>query len=198
MQLAQRRYWVFDMDGTLTRAIHDFEFIRYQLGVPQGDDILAYLQSLPNEQAAARYAWLYEHEHALALRATAATGAQALLSHLSQHGVHLGILTRNIHPVARLTLEHIGVSHYFPDATLLGRNEAAPKPDPAGLLKLASGWNVTPDTLVMVGDSLLDVETGRAAGALTILIQPTPDKRAHLADLWVPDARALLAEVFDA
>ena len=28
MNLADRRYWIFDMDGTLTVAIHDFDAIR--------------------------------------------------------------------------------------------------------------------------------------------------------------------------
>ena len=41
--LAQLRHWVFDMDGTLTVAVHDFAAIRRALEIPPQDDILAHL-----------------------------------------------------------------------------------------------------------------------------------------------------------
>lgn len=197
MQLAQRRYWVFDMDGTLTKAIHDFAHIRRMLDVPPEADILTYLDSLSEDEAASRFAWLREYEDTLARQATPAIGMARLLARLTEEEVSLGILTRNLHSIARLTLEQVGFSAYFPEEAILGREEADPKPDPSGLLKLASAWNVMPDTLVMVGDSMLDIDTGRAAGALTVLMQPTPEARAHLADVWVSDANALYDEVFD-
>ena len=34
------RHWVFDMDGTLTVAVHDFPAIKRALGIPQDDDTL--------------------------------------------------------------------------------------------------------------------------------------------------------------
>ena len=34
MSLAEVRHWVFDMDGTLTVAVHDFAAIRVALGDP--------------------------------------------------------------------------------------------------------------------------------------------------------------------
>ena len=38
--LAGRGHWVFDMDGTLTVAAHDFDAIRRELGVPAGKPLL--------------------------------------------------------------------------------------------------------------------------------------------------------------
>ncbi|HCR31850.1 MAG TPA: HAD family hydrolase, partial [Stenotrophomonas sp.] len=32
--LSAVRHWVFDMDGTLTVAMHDFERIKRELGIP--------------------------------------------------------------------------------------------------------------------------------------------------------------------
>lgn len=142
MPLAQRRYWVFNMDGTLTQAIHDFAYMRRMLEVPPEADILAYLHALPEKEAQARFAWLHEYEATLAQQAVPAEGIDRVLA-------------------------------------------------------LVSAWNVTPDTLVMVGDSMLDIDTGRAAGALTVLMQPAPNKQAHLADLWVANAKTLYDAIFD-
>ena len=62
MRLADIRHWVFDMDGTLTRAVHDFPAIRRALDIPEQDDILLHLAALPEAEAAAKHAWLLEHE----------------------------------------------------------------------------------------------------------------------------------------
>ena len=48
------RHWVFDMDGTLTVAVHDFPAIKRGLGSPQEDDILHHLAALPADEAAAK------------------------------------------------------------------------------------------------------------------------------------------------
>ncbi|HIN00314.1 MAG TPA: HAD family hydrolase, partial [Deltaproteobacteria bacterium] len=37
--LLQRKYWIFDLDGTLTVAVHDFNAIRNELGIPAGQPI---------------------------------------------------------------------------------------------------------------------------------------------------------------
>ena len=47
MSLADVRHWVFDMDGTLTVAVHDFAAIRVALAIPPEDDILTHLAALP-------------------------------------------------------------------------------------------------------------------------------------------------------
>ena len=39
-QLTRRPCWIFDLDGTLTVAAHDFDAIRAELGLPQGRPIL--------------------------------------------------------------------------------------------------------------------------------------------------------------
>ena len=51
---------------------------------------------------------------------------------------------------------------------MLGRAEAPPKPDPAGIYHLQDVWQVEADSLVMVGDYLFDLQAGKSAGAMTI------------------------------
>lgn len=74
MSLVDIRHWVFDMDGTLTIAVHDFAAIRVALAIPAEDDILTHLAALPAEEAAAKHAWLLEHERDLALGSRPAPG----------------------------------------------------------------------------------------------------------------------------
>lgn len=186
------RHWVFDMDGTLTCAIHDFDLMRRTMSVPAGIDILDYLNALPHEKAERHFQWLRQYEYELAEQAQAAEGIHDLLSRLLAQGVTLGLLTRNIAPLARLTLERAGLSSFFPDETLLGRDDAEPKPDPDGLRRLAAQWQVTPSSLVMVGDSIIDVMTGRAAGAYTVLLHSDDEDAQALADLSVNTAGALM------
>ena len=58
MSLADVHHWVFDMDGTLTVAVHDFAAIRVALAIPAEADILTHLAALPADEAAAKHAWL--------------------------------------------------------------------------------------------------------------------------------------------
>src|SRR5690606_14830162 len=112
-RLGRYRHWVFDMDGTLTIAVHDFAAIRVALDIPPEDDILHHLAALPEDEAAAKHAWLLAHERELALNARPADGAIELVRELHQRGCQLGILTRNAHELALLTLDAIGLGDCF-------------------------------------------------------------------------------------
>ncbi|EKT4482524.1 HAD family hydrolase [Pseudomonas putida] len=191
MSLGEVRHWVFDMDGTLTVAVHDFDAIRVALEIPAEHDILTHLAALPADEAAAKHAWLLEHERDLAVASTAATGAVELVHELAGRGCRLGILTRNARELAHVTLEAIGLADCFPVEHILGRDEAAPKPSPDGLLKIASAWGVAPSELVMVGDYRFDLDCGRAAGARTVLVNLPDNPWPELVDWHAADCRAL-------
>lgn len=171
--ILERGHWVFDLDGTLTVAIHDFAAIRQALGVPPGEDILGYLDALPEAHALRARERLAGMEAELAERNTPAVGALGLLRRLHGRGVRLGVLTRNTRDIALRTLDRIGLASYLAPADVLGRDEAPAKPDPGGLLKLASHWGVPACEMVMVGDYRFDLQTGRAAGAATVHVDPT-------------------------
>ena len=186
VEILQRGHWIFDLDGTLTVAIHDFARIRSLLGVPDGTDILGHLDALPEAEALVARERLDTIEDELAGRTEPAEGALGLVRLLHRRGARLGVLTRNTCRNALRTLERIGLDPYIEDACVLGRGEALPKPDPDGILKLAGGWNVPASTLVMVGDYCFDLQTGRAAGAATIHVDPTRTFRwPELADICV-------------
>lgn len=192
MTLRQRSHWVFDLDGTLTLAVHDFAAIRRHLGIPEQADILHHLADLPATEREAKHAWLFEHERELAVAARPAPGAIDLVRSLHGRGCRLGILTRNARDLALLTLAAIGLEDCFDPVAVLGRDEAAPKPDPGGLLQLAEFWQVAPTRLVMVGDHGYDLECGRAAGSWTIQVNNPDDRWAAVRDLHFDDCAALL------
>ncbi|CAM3262725.1 HAD family hydrolase [Pseudomonas floridensis] len=191
MTLHDIRHWVFDMDGTLTIPVHDFPAIKRELGIAQDDDILGHLAALPAAESAAKHAWLLEHERELALGAQPADGAVELIRELAGRGYRLGILTRNARELAHITLQAIGLDDCFAVEDVLGRDEATPKPHPAGLLKLASAWDVEPKKMVMIGDYRHDLDCGRAAGAKTILVNLPQNPWPELADWHAVDCVAL-------
>ncbi len=191
MSLAQIKHWVFDMDGTLTVAVHDFAAIRVALDIPPEDDILTHLAALPRDVSAAKHAWLLEHERELALGSVAAEGAVELVRELARRDYRLGILTRNARELAHVTLEAIGLADCFAIDDVLGREDAPPKPDPGGLLKLAAAWDVSPSQMVMVGDYRFDLDCGRAAGTKTVLVNVPQNLWPELADWHAEDCTAL-------
>ena len=191
-RLGEYRHWVFDMDGTLTLAVHDFDLIRRELGIPASHDILEHLAALAPEEAAACHAWLMAHERELALASQPAPGALDLLHALHEAGCRLAVLTRNAGSLAWLTLQAIGVDGLFQQGEVIGRDDAVPKPDPDGLLRLATRWQVPAQQLVMVGDYRFDLECGRAAGAATVLVNQPEPVWPELADWQFRDCEEVL------
>ena len=187
MDLLSRRHWVFDMDGTLTVAAHDFDAIRAALGLPAGRPILETLSDLPASEAAALHARLEDIEEQIAVRSVAQPSALALLTALRDRGIRLGILTRNKRRLAAISLAAAGLSDFFAPGDVLGRDEADPKPSPAGILALLARWSTTGADAVMVGDYLFDLQAGRAAGTATVLFDvsgafPWPDHADRCVD----------------
>lgn len=179
MSLRSKSFWIFDLDGTLTLPVHDFDYIRKELDIPAVIDILGYLALLPENEASNRRTRLQEIETELAHKAQPAPGALKTVGKLHQSGAQLGILTRNDRDIALLTLETIGMGNYFANSYVLGRDEAPPKPDPAGIHRLLAEWRAAPSDAVMVGDYLFDLQAGRAAGTTTVHVGRPDGKSWH-------------------
>ena len=186
------QHWVFDMDGTLTVAVHDFLYIRRMLEIPGDADILGYLSTLPSDEAQQKHNWLLEHERQLALDSEPAPGAVELVQHLHQQGRELAILTRNAQELAMLTLDAIDLLDYFPSSMILGREQAIPKPHPDGLIKIAQHWQIAPKHMAMIGDFHMDLASAQAAGAYAVQVNTEKDLWPELTDFHAVDCRQLL------
>ena len=171
--LAGRSHWVFDMDGTLTVAAHDFDAIRSELGMQPEKPLLETLATLPADEAERANHRLAEIELEIAADAVAQEGAAELLAHLLDGGRNIGILTRNTGPAARETLAAAGLMRYFEDGAIVARETCAPKPSPAGVHHLLGHWRAPAAAAVVVGDYLCDLQAGRAAEATTVHLDVT-------------------------
>lgn len=186
------QHWVFDMDGTLTIAVHDFLYIRRMLEIPEHADILGHLATLPTTEAQQKHHWLLEHERQLALDSVPALGAIELVQHLHGQGRELAILTRNAKELALLTLEAIDLLDYFSDRLILGREQAIPKPHPGGLLKIAQHWQIAPTRMLMVGDFHMDLKAAQAAGTYAVQVNTADNLWPELTDFHAIDCQHLL------
>ncbi len=180
------------MDGTLTETVHDFDAIRQALDVPPGQPILEYLDGLPAEAALDRYQRLEQIERELAMVSRARPGAVDLLQRLTRRGSRVGILTRNTLDNAVTTLAVCGLDGFFDSACVMGREQALPKPHPEGVHKLLRRWGAAPQSSVMVGDYVFDLQAGRAAGTATVYLDVRDERRwTDYADVTVTTLDAL-------
>ena len=172
-ELLNCKNWIFDMDGTLTIAQHDFDAIREELGLPFGLPILESLDQLSEEESIPLHKRLNEIELDIAAESKAAEGSEQLLELLLSNGANIGILTRNNKINIDVTLKAAGLNEYFQDENLLSRDCVKPKPAPDGILFLLDRWNVSTESAIMVGDHLHDLLTGKVAGTTTLYVDPS-------------------------
>ena len=164
------QHWIFDLDGTLTLGVHDFAMMRSELGLAPDAAILEAVQAMPHERAAPLWDKINAMEYHFASLAKPMPGAFELLEQLQKAGVTLGILTRNVMPVALETLKTCNLDGFFKTCDILDRDSCAPKPHPDGIHLLLNQWGADACDSVMIGDYLFDLEAGKAANVATVHI----------------------------
>jgi HAD superfamily hydrolase (TIGR01509 family) len=171
---------VFDLDGVLIDSRPQMEFVFrecyrefgsgdepplqeffHRMGMPL-PDILREL-GLPPEMAA-KYR---EMSRQLYRQIRVVDGAISTLQLLHGLGVPLGLMTGKDRARTLEILNYFGLRHFL-SAIVCGDDQFPGKPAPDGLWSLASAFDVSPDRVVIVGDSVLDVRCGLAAGAITV------------------------------
>jgi pyrophosphatase PpaX len=103
-----------------------------------------------------------------------------VVASLAERGHALAIVTSKASPIARQSLEFVGLDRYFP--VLVGYDETTRhKPDPEPVRAALGRLGVSADNAVFVGDSPHDIRAGNGAGVMTV------------AALWGPFDRETLA-----
>jgi HAD superfamily hydrolase (TIGR01509 family) len=174
---------IFDLDGTLTEPILDFDAIRAEIGLRAGLPILEQLESLQPPQRARAEAIMVRHEREAIARATLADGCADLLGHLAAMEIPISILTRNVREV----VETFARAFAFRFHAVFTREDGPPKPSPAGALALCRSMSVAPADTLAVGDYKFDVMAGRSAGCRTALVSRERLSDADLIDWGSPD-----------
>ena len=155
----------FDLDSTLTRPYLDFRRLRQQLNLPEGD-ILKWLAEIPPTQKAQALALIEEFEQDGVENVTWNEGALETLEAVRAMGLPLAIVTRNSRASLVAVCQRLDITVDL----LVAREDAPPKPDPGCLHHTANHLRVPIETLLMVGDYRHDMDAGRAAGAMTVLL----------------------------
>lgn len=169
---------MFDMDGTLTVPAIDFPamyravlgeetYLRIKAENPSGIDILHQIESWSADKQREAYEIIAEFERQGLDRLQIMPGAAELCSFLDSKSIRRGLITRNVKPAVDLFQERFGIAFH----PALSREFRPYKPDPAPLLHICSAWDVPPNEVIMIGDSLKDdVSCGKKAGAFTCLL----------------------------
>ncbi len=162
---------LFDLDGTLTRpGALDFPAIKRRLGCPQDSAILEFLAGLEPRERYRLERILESIELEAASLAEPNDGAEGCVKNLRDLSVPLGIITRNCRSSVDVTFSRLGGISRDDFSVIICREDASPKPDPAGVLLSARLMDVDAANLLLVGDFRFDVMAGRAAGSLTALV----------------------------
>lgn len=171
---------IFDLDGTLVDSPLDFDQIRTDMGLSTGTPILEALAGVPEGTERARLqAILDAHELQAARDSVLFEGVVPLLDWIAARGFPAAVLTRNSRVCADLILRRFRLTF----SHVLTREDAPPKPDPAGLLEICQRWRLPPRHVAFMGDYVFDLEAGRRAGMRTVLFAPQSlPSFAHQAD----------------
>jgi HAD superfamily hydrolase (TIGR01509 family) len=156
---------IFDLDGTLTVPVLDFDAIRAEIGLPPGP-ILESLDRLDQDRRDAALAVLHRHEERAAHESMLQIGARETIEDLRNMGFPIAVLTRNARRWARVVFEKHGLKI---DA-LRTRDDGVIKPSPEPITRLCAENGADPAASWMVGDHLFDLQSGNAAGCLTVLM----------------------------
>jgi len=174
---------IFDMDGTLTEPVLDFDAIRAEIGMPDGVPILEHLAAVGEAERARAEDIMVRHEREAIAGATLADGCADLLGHLEGMQIPMAILTRNVREV----VETFARMFSFTFPAVYTREDGPPKPSPHGARLLCRAMGVEPAATLAVGDYKYDVIAGRDAGCRTVLVSREPLADAELADWGSPD-----------
>ncbi len=162
---------LFDLDGTLTYpGALDFPAVKQEMNCPVDKPILEFLETQPPHRRMRLMEILESREEEAAERSHSNEGAERCLAALKREGISLGIITRNsLKSVTRVLsrFEAVAASDF---AVVITRDDALPKPHPAGVLEAARRLTITPRELMVVGDFRFDVIAGKRAGAITVLL----------------------------
>jgi phosphoglycolate phosphatase len=183
---------IFDLDGTLIDSrldlVHSVNAALRHIGRPElPDDVIASyvgdgapiliqraLGGEATDEALIRkgleFFLSYYREHKLDHTTVYAGIAEALaVIQQSANGVPRNMAVLSNKPVvpSRAIVEALGLGRFF--SQIYGGNSfASKKPDPEGARKLLEEYGVEPQQAAIVGDSHVDVSTGRNAGMVTV------------------------------
>lgn len=158
---------IFDLDGTLVESSLDFTKMRNDIGCPKDEDILVYIDSLPEAKRERSEAIVLQHEMLDATHAAILPIGKIMLEQVAAARLPMAIVTRNCRAATEQKLRNNQI--HIP--IVITREDAPPKPAPTALLQIASLWDLPPKELLYVGDYIYDRQAAENAGMRWFLIE---------------------------
>ena len=152
---------IFDMDGTITKPVLDFEAIRLELGLESLEHITHQLSELSEERQAKAWGIIHKHEANAMILQELQPGFLDVLELCRAHGLKVGLLTLNLRKSVELLCEKFDLSF----DGIITREFEFIKPSPKPLLHLLDQWQLEPSESFMIGDYIHDIECANNAGA---------------------------------
>ncbi len=156
---------IFDLDGTITKPVLDFDKIRKEIGIVSGPVWENILEMSCDKRKKAEQI-LLRYEIQAAENAQLNDGAKEIFDILADNDIHIAILTRNCRQAWDIVRKkfNINVDYVFT------RESGPVKPDPSAVLQITQSLNICPTETLVVGDYLFDIQAGKSSGARTALI----------------------------
>ncbi len=179
------KYVIFDLDGTLMHTLPDIDtsmkLALTELGYPPctyentlgginhgARQLVAH--ALPEnaaEEEIERLLEVYNGKYAIHYADTteAFDGISELVDRLYLDGVKLAVLSNKPDLFTKQLAEKGFAGKFSP---VIGQGQYAPKPSTEAPLAIAKMWNTSPEKIIFVGDSDVDMKTAKAAGMYAV------------------------------
>lgn len=199
---------IFDLDGTLVDSLrdlaetansvlaesgyppHPMDAYRYFVGDGVNALVRRMLPASANEEQCRRCQDHFIASYARNWRINSCPypGIRDMLLGLKNNGLKIAVLSNKPHDFTKDF-----VKYFFPDqcfeAVFGQRPEVARKPSPQGAIEIAALMRLAPSHCLYIGDTAIDMQTGKSAGMFTIgVLWGFRDRREleeHHADLIV-------------
>ncbi len=177
---------IFDLDGTLIDSLADIaeatNYAMRELGLPEhhlskfnyfvGDGLVKLIQrALPEDsqdkfdKALELYNYYYNNNYTV--KTYVYEGIREMLNTLKKHDVMLAVASNKTHEFTTNIIHH-----YFGDelfSAVFGKSDGRPtKPDPAIVNAVIDKLGADRNSTFMIGDTSIDINTGKNAGIETI------------------------------
>ena len=208
-----KRLIIYDLDGTLVDTsedlTHSANHMRSQFGLPplsreavirlvgRGvERLVAGCLETGDAPTLARGLTMYRSHYGQHLldHSRLYPGVEPLLAHFQDR--RQAVLTNKPEAFSCTILAGLGVADHFLE--IIGGDSGYPKkPDPASLKTLLARYGVLPSEAVFIGDSAVDVQTGRCVGVETVTIRQGFADEAELATAAADVQVANFAELLE-
>jgi len=156
---------IFDLDGTITKPVLDFDKIRAELGITDGPVWETIITMSEDDRREAEQI-LLKYELQAARSAELNDGAKEIFDILAQRNIKSAILTRNCRQAWEIVRDKFNLNIPFAFTREIGPL----KPDPSAVIQITETLKISAENSLVVGDYLFDIQAGKEAGAKTALI----------------------------